>query len=102
MTTQSPIDKLHEQLREEIAEWDADDMFAAPEGHLVTLAKPLVDRVRAGEAVTVAELAQVCRAMAWDVASFYEAFDLRDGDYHGLIQLNGGVYFNLDAPSWDT
>lgn len=97
----NPIQNLHTELRRQIASWDADGAFLDV-GDRLKAALPLIDRLRAGEQLTIAECAEACRAMAWDVESFYGALRVDEGDYHRLIELNGGVYFNLRAPEWDT
>lgn len=101
MSDFDPIQNLHTQLRRQISDWDADGLFKVTRpGHDVVA--PLVARLRRGEILTLAECADVCRYMAWDVESFYDAVRVESGDYHQLIQLNGGVYFNLRAPDWDS
>lgn len=96
-----PILNLHTQLRRQISDWDSDGLFKVtrPGDDVV---RPLIERLRRGETLTVAECADVCRQMAWDVESFYDAVRVDNGDYDKLIQLNGGVYFNLRAPDWDS
>jgi hypothetical protein len=96
-----PILNIHTQLRRQISDWDHDGLFASAAERLKE-ALPLVSRLRRGDTLTVAECAEVCRALAWDVESFYEALGVDVGDYDKLIELNGRVYFNLRAPDWDT
>lgn len=95
------VENLHTELRRQIADWDQDGLFEGS-GERVAEVRPLVERLRRRETLTVAECAEVCRALAWDVESFYGALRVDHGDYHKLIELNGGVYFNLRAPDWDT
>jgi len=100
------LDRIHSELRRQLADrgrdGEAELAIQAMTSERVAAAIPLTQQLTEGRRLSVAELATVCRALAWDVSAFYAAMRLDEGDYGGLIRLNDNVYFDLRAGDWDT
>lgn len=91
----SRVERLHGVLRRQILDWDLENR---PWIQVEIL--PLVERIRGGKTLCVAELARVCRGMGWEHGAFCTELGLSPVDYGGLIRLNDNVYFDAEFSRW--
>lgn len=100
------IDKLRDAVRDQLADSPLTEedfaRVAKTHGEAASLVARRAQQVGV-DSMSVGDLATVCRtSLAWDVESFYNTLDLDNGDYPGLMRLNGGEYVDIKPMDWDS